>query len=60
MVSYGVHPEWVETRPQDWRAFAEGWLHDHEIEGHVVMVTEGPSIGAPDANDRLELLDLSR
>lgn len=60
LFSYGVHPELVEERPENWRAYARVWLRDHDVIGDVVVVTEGPSIRAPEGNDRMELLDLRR
>ena len=58
--SYGVHPEHLETYPESWDAFARSWLRDHDIEGNVVMLTEGPTVADPRANDRMELIDLGR
>ena len=50
----------MHTYPDRWAAFATDWLRDHDIEGDVVMLTEGPSSRDPDANDRMELIDLGR
>jgi pyruvate kinase len=58
--SYGVHPLHEPEHPEDWRAFARNWLESHGIEGHLVVVTEGPSAAHPDANNRMELIDLRR
>ena len=60
LFSYGVWPELVDERPEDWRAWARGWLDAQGLEGDHVVVTEGPSRKHPDANDRMELIDLSR
>lgn len=60
LFSWGVWPVRVAERPDDWRAFARDWLHEHEIEGSLALVTEGPSPRHPDANERIEILDLRR
>jgi pyruvate kinase len=58
--TWGVWPVEVPERPEDWRSFTRAWLAEHGIEGRLVLVTEGPSPRHPDANDRIEILDLSR
>jgi pyruvate kinase len=60
LFTWGVVPVRVTERPDDWRAFARGWLRAHGIDGSLVLVTEGPSPRHPDANDRIEILDLAR
>ncbi len=56
--SYGVHVEHVDALPDSWRAFAQDWLNEYEIEGDLVILTEGPSRRHPEANDRIEIIDL--
>ena len=56
--SYGVYPVHEPELPLDWKPFARKWLKDHKIEGHIVVLTEGPSKRNPEANNRLEILDL--
>jgi pyruvate kinase len=60
LFTWGVVPVHVAERPHDWRAFARAWLREHGVEGRLVLVTEGPSPRHPDANDRIEILDLAR
>ena len=58
--SYGVYPVREPDHPEDWNAFARKWLQDHEVEGNLVVLTEGPSAKHPEANNRMEIIDLSR
>jgi len=60
LFTWGVMPVRVAERPHDWRAFARDWLRAHGVAGQLVLVTEGPSPRHPDANDRIEILDLAR
>jgi pyruvate kinase len=60
LFTWGVVPVRVPERPHDWRPFARDWLRAHGIDGTLVLVTEGPSPRHPDANDRIEILDLAR
>jgi pyruvate kinase len=46
--------------PEDWRAFIREWLHAYEVEGNIVILTEGPSPKHPEANNRMEIIDLGR
>lgn len=56
---YGVYPVHEPEIPDDWKPFARKWVKGHKIEGHIVVLTEGPSKRNPEANNRMELLDLS-
>ncbi|MBN2034434.1 MAG: pyruvate kinase [Deltaproteobacteria bacterium] len=56
--SYGVFPVWEPDHPEDWRAYAKTWLHDHQLQGDLVILTQGPSVKHPEANNRMELIDL--
>ncbi len=58
--SYGVHPVHEEELPEDWNAYVKEWIKAHEIEGNLVVLTEGPSPKHPEANHRIELIDLKR
>jgi pyruvate kinase len=58
--TYGVYPVWERDHPEDWKAFARDWLREHEIEGDLVILTEGPSSKHPEANNRMEIIDLRR
>jgi pyruvate kinase len=58
--SYGVHPVHEEGHPEDWREYTRKWLTDHEVQGDLVILTEGPSTKHPEANHRMELVELKR
>jgi pyruvate kinase len=58
--TYGVYPEHEPDHPEDWRAYARKWLQDHGMYGDLVVLTEGPSSKHPEANNRMELIDLER
>jgi len=58
--SYGVYPVHETEHPEDWKPFAREWLKQHGVEGNLVVLTEGPSRRHPEANNRMELIDLSR
>jgi len=58
--SYGVYPVHEPDHPEDWNAYIRDWLRSHEVEGHLVVLTEGPSSKHPEANNRMELIDLTR
>ena len=58
--SYGICPVHEPEHPEDWNAFARGWLQAHGVEGNLVVLTEGPSSKHPEANNRMELIDLGR
>jgi len=58
--SYGVYPVYEKEYPEDWAAYARKWVEDHRLDGHLVILTEGPSTKHPDANHRMELVELKR
>jgi pyruvate kinase len=58
--SYGVYPAHEPAHPEDWKVFARDWLRSHGVEGNLVVLTEGPSSKHPEANNRMELIDLGR
>jgi len=58
--SYGVFPVHEPDHPEDWNAFAREWLRSHRLDGELVILTEGPSSKHPEANNRMEIIDLSR
>jgi len=58
--SYGVHPVHEGEHPEDWTAYARTWVEDHGLEGQLVILTEGPSSKHPEANHRMELVELKR
>lgn len=58
--TYGVHPEHERDHPEDWSGYIREWLKDHGTEGNLVILTEGPSARHPEANHRMEIIDLRR
>lgn len=56
--SYGVFPVWERNDPEDWKAYAKNWMLAHEVKGNLVVLTEGPSPKHPEANHRMEIIDL--
>ncbi len=56
--SYGVCPVHEPEHPGNWNEYARDWLQSHGIEGKLVVLTEGPSLKHPGANNRMELIDL--
>ncbi len=58
--TFGVHPVHEPVHPRDWNSYVRRWLHSRGLEGDLVVLTEGPSSEHPEANDRMEIIDLSR
>ena len=58
--SYGVHPVHESDHPEDWKEYVRTWLGAHGVEGDLVILTEGPSTKHPEANHRMELVELKR
>jgi pyruvate kinase len=58
--TYGVYPEYEPDHPEDWKAYAKKWVHDHGVQGDLVILTEGPSSKHPEMNNRMELIDLKK
>jgi pyruvate kinase len=56
--TYGVHPLLEPEHPEDWKNYMCRRLEVLEITGDVAVLTEGPSAKHPEANNRLELVDL--
>ncbi|MGG7054952.1 pyruvate kinase [Nitrosomonas sp. ANs5] len=56
--SWGIYPVHEREHPQDWKAYTSKWLRHHGIEGNLVILTEGPSARHPDANNRMEIIEL--
>ncbi len=57
--SYGVYPVHERDYPEDWNSYIKGWLHDHEVAGNIAVLTAGTSSKHPEANKRMEIIDLS-
>jgi pyruvate kinase len=58
--SWGVCPVHEREHPEDWREYARRWLGDHGVQGDLVILTEGPSSKHPEANHRMELIELKK
>lgn len=58
--SYGVYPVHEPEYPEDWRSYIATWLLAHGEKGDLVVLTEGPSTKHPEANHRMEIIDLTR
>ena len=60
LFSYGVLPMLNKEHPKDWKPFIKKWLDSNDVEGNLVILTEGPSRRRPEVNNRMEILDLNR
>jgi len=58
--SYGVHPEHHPEHPDNWNPYVAEWLKSHGLAARLAVLTEGPSTNHPEANNRLEIIDLDR
>ncbi len=58
--TYGVSPVHEPVHPEDWRQYVRNWLRSHNLGGNIVVLTEGPSSRHPEANHRVEIIDLDR
>jgi pyruvate kinase len=56
--SGGVQPVQLVEDPKSWREFARNWMKEHQLPGSVALLVAGPSTGNPDANYRLEFLNV--
>ncbi len=56
--SYGVRPVELAQEPQQWRAWAIGWLREEGIAGPTAILVTGPSSTHPDYSHRVEFLRL--
>jgi pyruvate kinase len=56
--SYGVYPVLNKEHPDNWKHFAKEWLQQHDVNDNLVVLTEGPSSKNPDANHRMEIIDV--
>ncbi len=58
LLTYGVHPVHEPNHPEDWDTYIRRYLQANEITGDFVVLTEGPSSKHPEANNRMELINL--
>jgi pyruvate kinase len=60
LFSYGIYPVYEPDPPDVWNEFARNWLKAHGVDGNLVVLSTGPSPRHPEANNRIEIIDLSR
>ena len=58
LFSYGVDAIHVPERVEDLRGFARDWVRREGLAGERVVFMGGPSARHPDANHRMEIVDL--
>ena len=58
--SYGVYPVCEPDHPSDWHSWIRNWVQVQEIDGDLVILTEGPSRRHPERNNRMEIIDLKQ
>ena len=56
--SYGVEALRSVEGSENWRDFARTWLQQQQIPGHAALLVAGPSKQNPEANYRLEFLNV--
>jgi pyruvate kinase len=56
--SSGVYPVYEPDHPDNWNAYIREWVARHEMKGDIAVLTEGPSSKHPDANHRMEIIEL--
>ena len=56
--SYGVFPVHAVEDGNDWSDWTKSWLNAHEAKGEFALLIQGPSLKHPEANHRLEIIDL--
>ena len=54
----GVEAVQLFEDPRNWRDFARTWLAEHQVPGPVALLVAGPSSRNPEANYRLEFLNV--
>ncbi len=57
--TWGVHGVFEPEHPEDWKGYIDRWLGDNGVPGKLAVLTEGPSSKHPDANHRMEIVDLT-
>ncbi len=56
----GVYPIHEAEHPEDWNSYTRQWVQQNRLSGDIVILTEGPSNRHPDANHRMEIINLHR
>ena len=60
LFSYGIYPVYDPDPPDVWNEFARSWLKSHGVDGNLVVLSTGPSPKHPEANNRIEIIDLTK
>jgi pyruvate kinase len=60
LFSYGIWPVHEPDHPDDWKEYARNWLQSQGMDGNLVVLSTGPSPKYPEANHRIEIIDLDR
>ena len=58
--SYGVHPVFESERPENWNGYIRDWLQTHAVTADLVVLTQWRTTRDPEANYRMEIVELSR
>ncbi len=58
--SYGIYPVHEPEPPEVWNEFAKNWLRSYGVDGDFVVLSTGPSPRHPEANNRIEIIDLTK
>jgi pyruvate kinase len=58
--SFGVLPVLETDYPDDWKSYARNWVAGNGIEGDIAVLVEGPSARHPEANHRMEIVELGK
>jgi pyruvate kinase len=56
--SYGVFPVYEPDHPEDWDSYVRRWVEMYQVPGDMAILTEGPSTRHPEANNRMEIINL--
>ena len=59
-LSYGVVPLCEPDYPGEWNSYVRRFVEGEGLEGDIALLTEGPSSRNPDANFRMELIELKK
>ncbi len=57
-LSRGVQPVYEPEEREDWQAFAHDWYRQNRLKGDFLLLIQGPSPLHPEANHRLEIVDV--
>jgi pyruvate kinase len=58
LFSSGVMPVFESNPPASWNACVKDWARRYNLGGDFAIFTERPSVGAPETNHRMEIVNL--